>query len=387
MKIYLSLSKLLFTVMAAASIPLSMSFAAETIAAQPQNSLAGSWLVTVKGENRTRTLIVSGEAATSNGAALQAAYGMSNERQGPVVAEIRMAENQRQLVLVTQTNTKIVAIEQPDGNFQGTFTLKNGNVKEVSIIRMSATEAQQIAQLKPTSTIQVPGADVPAACAAFSGGWGGEWPLQGFISLWVVSIDSNCVAKVAYGRSVKPPTLKQTLSAAPIKTGALYLQRPDGGTTTFELKSDALSASYAGPGGANSAIMRRLDTASVARTDAEVKEAMAMVPPSSDVPAGCSAFYGQWVGTWSQGGFGEQYFRVAEVKSAGDKCIARYSYSTSKTRIPAKDTVEIKPGAFAFLCNTSTGGTCIFERNGVELWGTYSNPGGGNNNGVFRKID
>lgn len=348
--------------------------------------LVGTWLVTVEGENATRTLIIAAEAATDSGALLSAKYGISGKGQGPIEANVTSAGDRRQMNLVTQAATIIIATEQPDGTFNGTFALKSGVVKPLTMARVTDAELLAKLQTQPNTLIQRPGPEVPAGCAAFSGGWGGEWPEIGFASLWVVNIDENCAAKVAYSKRVMAPTPKQTLSNATIKSGVLYLQRPDGGTTKFELNGGSVNARYEGPGGSNSAVMRRLESDSVARIDAEQKTFTAMVLPSAEIPSECAAFYGQWSGTWSQGGFGEQHLRVAEIKSLGDKCVARYSYSGSKTAI-AKDTVEFSRGAFTFLCNKSTGGTCIFERKGSELWASYSNPSGGLNNAVFRKND
>jgi hypothetical protein len=350
------------------------------------NSLIGTWLITVEGESATRTLVIAAEATNSSGTLLSAKYGISGKGQSTIEANVTSAGDRRQINLVTQLAAIITATDQPDGTFSGTFTFKSGVVKPMTMVRV--TDAEQLAKLQPQpdNMIQRPGPEVPAGCAAFSGGWGGEWPEAGFSSLWVVSIDASCAAKVAYSKRVMAPTPKQTLSSATIKSGVLYLQRPDGGTTTFELNGDSVNARYNGPSGNNSTVMRRLDPDSTARLQKELTAFQVMVQPASDIPSGCAAFYGQWSGTWSQGGFGEQYLRVAEVKLAGDKCVARYSYGGVKTTV-AKDTVEFSPDALTFLCNKSTGGTCIFERKGSELWASYSNPSGGRNSAVFRQKD
>lgn len=237
---------------------------AMTALAQSKADLTGTWVVTVAGEARTRTLIVSAEAPTPDGALLQAKYGMSDESQGAISAEMKKAADGRQLVLTTQANTKIIATEQPDGRFTGTFTLKTGAVKDVSIARLG--EGQVLATAKPAA--------------------------------------SN-----------------------------------------------------------------------------------AAVPPSSDVPPDCAAYYGNWLGRWSQGSAGEVYLRIAEVRSTGGSCSVRYSYSSSPTTTPGKKTAEIKDGTLVFVCNSSTGGTCVFERKSDSLWASYSNPIGGGNNGVFKRIE
>lgn len=352
-----------------------------------KESLVGTWLVTVEGEAKTRSLIISEEALT-DGAVIQAKYGMSVPGAEPIEAKMLRATDQRQLQLVTQASTKIVVTEQSDGNFKGTFALKNGTVKDVTIARVSI-QAQPTVATSGLLTIQKPGADVPVNCAAFSGGWGGEWPRVGYASLWVVSIDASCNAKVVYPAGPKTPKATQPQSPAMIKGDVLSLTRPDGGTTKFELSGGGISANYSGPSGVNNTTLQRIDNdpALQARAEADQKAAMATVPPAPDVPSACAAFYGQWSGTWSQGGLGELYLRVAEVKSVGDKCLVRYSYTPSRTPVPAKDTVEVQRGAITFVCNSSTGGTCVFARNGDIISASYTNPGGGRNDGTFKRIE
>lgn len=109
---------------------------------QDQASLIGSWLVTVAGDVQTRTLIVSEEAPTATGALLGVKYGMTHLGQGPISAKMLRVGDQRQLVLVTQASSTIAATEQPDGKFKGTFTYRNGGIKEVTIVRISEAARQ-----------------------------------------------------------------------------------------------------------------------------------------------------------------------------------------------------------------------------------------------------
>ncbi len=109
--------------------------------------------------------------------------------------------------------------------------------------------------------------------------------------------------------------------------------------------------------------------------------------PSSDVPAECSGYVGAWVGRWSQGGFGDMYLRIAEVQATGEGCLVRYSYSSSAATVPGKKTAELKDGTITFACNSSTGGTCVFTRKSDALWASYSNPMGGQNSGVFKRVE
>lgn len=115
------------------------------------------------------------------------------------------------------------------------------------------------------------------------------------------------------------------------------------------------------------------------------KDFAALIPPTTDVPPICVAFHGIWSGTWSQGGFAEQFLRVHEVTHKGGKCSVRLSYSSSRTPVPALVEAEIDGQTLSFLCNRSTGGTCSFRRSGEDLWASYSNPVGGTNSAVFRR--
>ncbi len=360
-----------------------------------QESLVGYWLVTIEGEADTRSLNIQAEApAPEGGILLVAKYGISRLGTGPVEARIVRSGNQRQLLLTTQAAAKIIAAELPDGSFDGTFTFKNGVVKKLSITRATeeALDLLRVAQTKPVASaapklIEAPGADVPANCSAFSGGWGGTWPRAGYASLWVVSIAPDCSAKVIYPAGPRQPSPTSTRTEATIKGSTLSLRRPDGGTTTFELTGGALSARYSGPAGVNDATMSRIDDpAAQAKAEADLRMSTAMVPPSSDVPADCAAYQGHWVGTWAQGAVGDAFLRIVEVRMTGSRCTVRYSYSPSRNLIPASETADLKSGSLSFVCNSSTGGTCVFERSGDSLSATYTNPAGGRNSATFRRV-
>ncbi len=236
----------------------------------------------------------------------------------------------------------------------------------------------------PENVIQPPSPSVPPNCAAFSGGWSGEWPGSGRIYLWVVSIGPDCSAQVIYGKASKP-SLSDKLSQASIKGETLSLPRPNGGTTIFDIKDNAVMGRYKGPGGFNEAMMERVSLGGASQLDAEQRALAQMVPLPNDVPAQCGAFHGQWSGVWSRGNFGEMYLRVVEVKMIGEKCQARLSYSDSNTPIAAKEVVEITGGSIAFICNSSTGGTCVFRLDGSVLNATYTNPAGGLNSATFKR--
>ena len=260
MKTLHSLSLAVITVMAGLFLPGIARSQSSAI-----NLASTTWLVTVEGEAKTRTIMITAANPKADGPTeLVATYGWTGGNMHPIRAQMAQSGEQRQFVLITPADTKIVATERPDGTFQGTFALKDGKVKGV-IIAKSSGDSPQIA------------------------------------------------------------------------------------------------------------------TAALANGDAARK-------PGSDVPAECSGYVGAWVGRWSQGGFGDQYLRIAEVRATGESCLARYSYSSSSTTVPGKRTVEIKDGAITFICNNSTGGTCVFTRKGEVLWASYSNSMGGQNNGVFERL-
>lgn len=241
------------------SIVLSQS---QPSSADTANLASTSWLVTVEGEAKTRTIVIAAANPKADGSTeLVATYGWTGGNMNAVQAQLAQSGGQRQLVLITPANTKIVATERPDGTFQGTFALKDGKVKSV-IVAKSASDLQ------------------------------------------VATVGND----------------------APTKSG-------------------------------------------------------------KDVPAECSGYVGAWVGRWSQGGFGDMYLRIAEVRSIGEGCLARYSYSSSPTTVPGKKTAEIKDGTITFGCNSSTGGTCVFTRKGEVLWASYSNPMGGQNSGTFKRAE
>jgi len=371
--------------MAVASVALSM---APVLAQPPAQALVGTWLVTIAGEPETRTLVIAEEAASNQGALLAAKYGITGKGIGAVEARMVRNGSTRELQLTTQAASRIAAAEQPDGAFRGTFTFKNGNGRDVVITRIDPNDPR-LAQVSATSGIQKPGPDVPPGCAAFSGGWGGEWPVAGQAYLWVMSVDAGCMARVAYNKNPQPPNSTQGLTAVNIKGNTLSLPRPDGGTTTFELRGDTLDGRYAGPAGFNNATMQRVTANSpdAARAAADASAASAMIPPSADTPADCAALFGQWVGVWGQGSIAEMFLRVAEIKVADGKCVARYSYSTSKSPVPARSTAEVSAGTLKFVCNQSTGGTCYFNGKGDgTLAASYSNPAGGVNAAVFKRV-
>lgn len=153
-------------------------------------------------------------------------------------------------------------------------------------------------------------------------------------------------------------------------------EQPDGSFKgTFTTKSGAVKA----------VLISRVADGSLPPAAAP-KDLAAVVPLVAGIPEECVALHGNWAGTWSQGRYGELFLRVVEASNANGNCILRFSYSESSTPVPARLTAEAKSGSLSFLCNRSTGGTCVFKPSGGDLWASYSDSSGGRNTAVFRRI-
>jgi len=110
-------------------------------------ALIGTWVVTVAGEDATRTLSISEEAPTAAGALLRARYGMTGKKLALIDASMTWLGSRRQLNLVTPASTVIAATEQADGTFYGTFALKSGVVKGVLIVHSQELETMTPAKV------------------------------------------------------------------------------------------------------------------------------------------------------------------------------------------------------------------------------------------------
>lgn len=99
------------------------------------------------------------------------------------------------------------------------------------------------------------------------------------------------------------------------------------------------------------------------------------------VPASCSAFLGNWSGTWSQGYYGTQRIHVTRISQ---QCVATLAYSPTEAMPEVAYQVPIQEGIMAFPCNIP-GGACRLEVLDGELRFTYKEPSGFVNIGTFRK--
>lgn len=222
-----------------------------------RSELISAWLVTVDGENRTRTLKITGVEQRDGGVfPLDAVYGWTDGNQTAVRAEINQTGQERTLLLTTQLGSQISATQRSDGNFVGTFTATNGQTKGLKLEKLSEGEllAAQ-SRLSAARAIQKPAADVPASCAAFSGKWTGTWGYNtGQTWLSILGVDANCVAKFTY---LSHPRSSTRFETAEIKNGELSI--PCGsGTCTFNVHGDEIWGGYSGPEGTNNVVKKRI---------------------------------------------------------------------------------------------------------------------------------
>lgn len=222
---------------------------------QLKTELISAWLVTVDGEERTRTLKITGVEQKDPGIfPLEAAYGWTDGNQTPIRAEISQTGSERTLLITTQPGSKIAATQQSDGIFIGIFTSTSGQTKGLRVERLSEAELLNAkSRLNAPPAIEKPAANVPASCAPFIGGWTGDWGF-GQRWLWVVGIDVDCIAKYSYSPRTKD------FKRAEIGKGVLsFLCGTTGGTCFFEYHGDELWGRYSGPDGTNTSVFKKIN--------------------------------------------------------------------------------------------------------------------------------
>lgn len=232
----------------------AMAYAQPSLA-QLKTELVSAWLVTVDGEERTRTLKITGVDQKDSGIfPLEAVYGWTDGNQTPIRAEINQIGQERTLLLTTQPGSKIAATQKSDGNFVGTFTSTSGQTRGLKIERLSESELTKIkSQLNAAvPTIETPAANVPASCAAFLGGWTGAWRGYDPNWLWVVAIDNECTSKYSWRPRSK------NFRVTKIENGVLSFPcGPSGGVCFFEHHGNELWGRYSGPDGTNTSVFKK----------------------------------------------------------------------------------------------------------------------------------
>ncbi|MDP1653243.1 MAG: hypothetical protein Q8L56_11030 [Rhodocyclaceae bacterium] len=244
------------------------AFAQGMTLAQLQTELVSAWLVTIEGEERVRTLRITGATPSSeNKLLLEATYGWIDGNQSSVVASVMQSGQTTMLQFATQAGSQVAAALISATAFEGTFTNNKGNTKAIKIQKLSEGELQaKVAAAKAarvTSVIIKPAPEVPEPCASFSGRWAGTWTIAGVrnaVALWVASVDASCKVKLAYMADSIIPASKHFMFAE-VKDGALSFicNESTNGTCVFERRGDSLYASYSNLfGGRNSAVFEKV---------------------------------------------------------------------------------------------------------------------------------
>jgi len=166
----------------------------------------------------------------------------------------------------------------------------------------------------------------------------------------------------------------------------LLLTTQPGSKIAVTQKSDgAFVGTFTTPNGeTKGVVLEKLSDVELLALRSRMKAPTAIVKPTDDVPPSCSAFSGKWTGRWGSGNAGQAWLWVANIDS---KCSAKISYLSSNRTPTSYETVVIKDGVLEWVCNKSTGGTCILKIKGDDIWGSYSNTSGGFNSAVFKKFE
>ncbi len=228
--------------------------AAETDFQQIKRDIVSAWIVEIQGDARTRTLHIRGaERKRDENWDLDASYGWTGRHQTTVKSELTVKPDGYKLTFTTQANSLIVAEGSGAGILIGTFTAKSGNIKPVKLTRITEEDLSKL-QASPSTEgnrkIVQPGPEVPIACGSLVGGWTGNWGYQGYDEgwLWVVQVDSACIAKYRFGRT----GYRGPFKTAEIRKGVLSTPCNDGGTCSFERQGNRLFGRWDGPAGTHS---------------------------------------------------------------------------------------------------------------------------------------
>lgn len=235
-----------------------LSFSQQKTIVELQTEIVSPWLVTVEGEERTRTLRITKTVRKSDDALLlEAVYGWTDGNQTSISASIVQSGQDVHLLFTTQPGSKVATVQTPSGTFEGTFTATNGAVKQVKVEKVSDGGIQAKAtslNARAAGVFVYPSSDVPKECAAFFGRWTGRWQHYGQTWLWVVEVGANCVAKCMNWTTSAVPT---TFQSCEIKNNVLVREKSDG-AEYYDLHGDELWARYEFSGGQTTTVFKKL---------------------------------------------------------------------------------------------------------------------------------
>jgi len=223
-----------------------------------------TWLVSMEGHYLTWVLKIPEIDASGKlvGATYSKTLDLGNSER-PINGSVSVTGGKFDITYTTPSDTLITLTRQPDGSFFGGFLNKKGLQKTASMRRVSAEDISNIAtterERQAQEAIIPPGADVPRACAFFSGEWEGSWNVSGYgqFFLWVEAIDKNCYAKIRY--SDKPIRGKTSLNIhMEDERFSFVCNQNTGGTCVVTQKGEGIYVSYSNQqGGRNGAYLEK----------------------------------------------------------------------------------------------------------------------------------
>ena len=212
------------------------------------------WLVTVKDRARPLLLrvnqVIQKDDRTDD---LDATFNYLGVKGRPVVGQVVRKDLVRLLLFTTQSGNQYSVTQVSENLWEGSYTDSKGNVKQATIERLTEEALKEkLDAINPP--IVVPGANVPEACAAFSGEWVGTWTVAnaGTSTLRIFEINDKCIAKFLITGFAR--------REIEIKEGALTFlcNQSTQGICVFKFFKGELWANYANPqGGRNQALFRK----------------------------------------------------------------------------------------------------------------------------------
>lgn len=225
--------------------------------------MTSSWRMKVSRDDGAQALQIPEETKRDNTKKffLNAISSFTKGELVKISAEMIETDQYRILLLTPATGNKIIAIQNQDGNFEGTLTTTKGQILGVKIQKLTEKEIGEIVAnstaSRTQSAIKLPMADVPASCAGFIGGWTGRWPRYGQTWLWVVEIDAQCSATYAHRGGAGFPKAS-VFKKAEILKGELSCPDNQGGIDSFELHGNELWARHSGSDGNNTTVFQKI---------------------------------------------------------------------------------------------------------------------------------
>lgn len=224
-------------------------------AAPVGDELVASWSIEVAGDTTQRTLrILRVDAAAAPDARLVAQIGFRGQRMVPVAVVLDEAAVPT-LRFTTPLGARAELRQTDAGRFEGQWTLPDGEVRAARLLRMAPGEDSS-----PGAPLYIvkPSPEVPAACAALSGLWEGQWAYLGWgrVWVWVLDVDARCQARVVLQSRLARPRAFQRIDVSDGRGVLPYGQ----GSYALKLSGDELriASTWYFSSYSNGAVLRRV---------------------------------------------------------------------------------------------------------------------------------